>query len=204
MSIYRATWTALVAAMSASVVARLSAQGLPPLSLGLDGSPGKIEIGPQFVAQQGSPPRILMIPRRFPFENSRDVVSHTGGRPTLNPTWDPRAIGVQWKTFEVQCWGCNFTDQTTIAPDPALDYDAAQILCEMVWQAAQEIAPGVWSTKAGDVDVEPKLIRLGHVISFDLAFNTPAPDATLPYAPNPTTGTLTTEISINGGAPIPP
>ena len=202
MSVYRSTWVALVQALSSALVTRLAAQGLPPLTTEIDGSAGSILIGPQYVYENLSPPRVLMIPRSFPFENSRDVVSPTGVA-HLNKTWDPRAIGLQWKTYEVQCWGCNFTDQVTPAPDPALDYDAAQILCEMVWQSAQAIAAGVWRTTSGKLD-ENAIIRFGRVITFDLAFSTPVPDFTLPYAPSNVRGNLNPEIVIGDNPPEPP
>jgi hypothetical protein len=203
VSVYRATWSALVRALSNQVVAQLAAQGLPPLTPEIDGTPGAIVMGPQYVAEHGSPPRIVMTPTGFPFENSRDVV-FPSGKPRANPSWDPRAIGVQWKTFEVQCWGCDFSSQTTPAPGTNTDYDAAQILCEQVWQAAQALTAGEWRTTKGEVDANPKLIRLGHVITFDLAISTPAPDFALPFAPNPTVAGTTTEIAINGGTPVPP
>lgn len=204
--VYRPTWSAIAQALSNQVVVQLAAAGLPPLTPEIDGSPGAIQIGPQFTVEQGSPPRIVMIPTGFKFENSRDVVSPTGN-PGQNLTWDPRAIGVQWKTYEVQCWGCNFIEANGVfepAPDPLLDYDAAQILCEMVWQAAQALTAGEWATKSGTIDVTPTLIRVGRIVKFDLAISTPAPDFLYPYAPNPTAGTITTKISINGGSPVPP
>lgn len=199
---YRPTWTQIVTDLSNEVVSLLALAGLPPLTPEIDGSPGRIQIGPQFVAEHGSPPRILMIPREFPFENSRDVVSPTG-RPLNNLTWPTRAIGVQWKTYEVQCWGCDFTSGLP-TPDPALDYDAAQGLAEIVWQAAQALAAGVWRTTRGKVDQSPALIRLGHVFTFDLALSTPAPDIPIGYVPIGTKANATTKISINGGSPVGP
>jgi len=200
--VYRATWTAIVSALSTDVVARLAAAGLPPLTPEIDGTPGAIQLGPQFVCEQSSPPRIVMIPDDFDFETSRDVVS-PNGRASGNRTWDPRAIGVQWKRYQVQCWGCNYSDQTTPAPDPALDYDAAQILCEMVWQSAQAIAAGVWRTTKGTLD-RRGLVRMGRVITFDLSFSTPAPDVRLPYAPHGVNPNPTTEIIVSGHTPVPP
>lgn len=194
--IYRPTWTALVSNMSTTLVSLLAQQGLPPLTPEIDGSAGAIQIGPQFVAEQGSPPRVLMIPKTFPFENTREVQTPNVTPPHTNPTWAQRAIGLQWKTFEVQCWGCNFSNQGTPAPDPALDYDAAQILAETVWQAAQLLAAGVWRTTAGTIDPQaPTHMRVGRVFVFDLAFSTPAPDIALTYAPNPTTGKATVQFA---------
>lgn len=204
MGIYRSTWAALVQALSTDVVARLAAAGLPPLTQEIDGSPGAIRMGPQYVAEQSSPPRIVMIPKSFDFLNERDVVQTYQKGKSIDNTQTPRAIAMQWKEFEVQCWGCNFTDQVTPAPDPALDYDAAQILAEIVWQAAQGIAAGVWRTQKGTVNTDPTLIRVGYVITFDLALYTPIPDTTLSYAPPTVKPVLTTEIIINGQLPAPP
>jgi hypothetical protein len=210
MSVYRPTWTALVSEMSDKVVARLLAAGLPPLTPELDGSPGAIQIGPQFVNEQGSPPRILFLPKQWGLEPTRDAGNFLkGGKVSGGNTQEPRAIGVQWKQFEVQCWGCAFADALTPAPDPALDYDAAQVLSEIVWQAAQALCAGVWRSKFGTVDLgAPSLLRVGRVFVFDLALSTPIPDVALPYAPEGVAPGLQPPlgvgISINGAPPANP
>jgi hypothetical protein len=210
VSVYRSTWVALVQALSADVVARLAAAYLPPLTPEIDGTPGAIQIGPQFVAEQGSPPRVLMIPRGFEFENNKDPGNYlVNGAISGGNTQTPRAIAVQWKRFEVQCWGCNFSNQTTPSPDPALDYDAAQALAEIVWQAAQGTSAGVWRTQSGIVDPgAPTLVRVGRVLSFDLALSTPVADTTLPYAPTGTGPALQPPhgvyIQVNGQTPANP
>lgn len=183
---YPATWTQLVTDISDEVVARLAAAGYPPLTPEIDGTTGAIQIGPQFVAEQGAPPRVLFVPRGFDFSNERSVVSRgplTGN--DYRPELAQRAIARQWKRFEVQCWGCHFTTQTTPAPDPALDYDAAQALSEIVWQACQSICAGVWRTTSGEIDPSaPTLARTGRVFVFDLALDTPILDTTLAFAPH--------------------
>ena len=203
--IYRSTWVALVGLISADVVSSLAAAGLPPLSLGIDGSPGQIQIGPQFVAEQGSPPRILMIPRGWDEEQTRDVTAARKNGVEYGNSQTPRAIAMQWKRFEVQCWGMNFTDQNTAAPDPALDYDAAQILAELVWQSAQRLAAGVWRSAKGDIDPgAPYLVREGRLFIFDLAMLTPIPDVTLGYAPSNVKPSTSVEIIVNGQPPVGP
>lgn len=202
--VYRSTWVALVGLISADVVSSIAAAGLPPLALGVDGSAGAIQIGPQYVAEHGTPPRILMIPRGWDEEQTRDVTAARKNGVEYGNSQTPRAIAMQWKRFEVQCWGCNFTDQVTPAPDPALDYDAAQILAELVWQSAQRLAAGVWRSEKGEIDPKaPFLDRIGRVFIFDLAMLTPIPDVTLGYASSPKANT-TVEIIVNGQPPVGP
>lgn len=186
MSVYRATWSALVSDISSELVSRLAAAGLPPLTPEINGAPGAIQIGPQFVAEAGSPPRVLMIPKQWDLEASRDNGNYlSSGHIAGGNTQTPRAIGLQWKQFEVQCWGCAFSEQFLPAPDPALDYDAAQILAELVWQSVHAVAAGVWRSQFGQIDPgAPSLMRVGRVFTFDLALSTPVPDVQLPYAPN--------------------
>lgn len=204
--IYRSTWVALVGLVSADVVSRLAAAGLPALTPEIDGSAGAIQIGPQFVAEQGSPPRILFVPKGWTdIENNRDVVqTYQGGQPIDN-TQEPRTIAMQWKRFEVQCWGCNYASQTTPVPDPALDYDAAQILAEVVWQAAQGTCAGVWRSGPGEIDPGgPALVRVGRVFVFDLALHTPIPDVAHAYAAPAPTANSTVEIIVAGQPAAPP
>lgn len=209
MSVYRSTWVALVAAISADVVSRLADAKLPPLTPNIDGSPGAIQIGPQFVYEQGSPPRVLFIPKQWDID-ARDAGNFLGNNVIAGGnTQTPRSIGTQWKQFEVQCWGCNYDEQYVPNPDPALDYDAAQVLCEIVWQSAQGIASGVWRSKFGQIDPgAPSLIRTGRIFVFDLALSTPIPDVTLPYAPEGVSPALQPPngvyIKINGQNPANP
>ncbi len=206
--IYRSTWVALVAAISADVVNRLALAGLPPLTLEIDGSAGAIQIGPQFVAEQSSPPRILFVPKGWTdLENNRDVVQTYQSGTSIDNTQDPRTIAMQWKRFEVQCWGCDFSvvgGSQVPTPSPAYDYDAAQILAETVWQAAQGTAAGVWRSGPGEIDPgREAVVRIGRVFVFDLALHTPVPDTILAYARSPKANG-TTEIVINGQPPAPP
>lgn len=208
--VYFSTWVEMVSRLSAEVATRMAAAGYPPLNKEIDGSVGSIVIGPQFVAEQGFPPRILMIPRRFDFEaNTWDVVNTYKGGTPISSAWNPRPIAKQWKQYEVQCWGCNFTSPSpgvfTAAPDPALDYDAAEQIAEILWQSAHAIAAGVWRSKEGEIDDgAPTHNRVGRVFKFDLALMTPIPDTALGYAPSNVKAQSTVEMIINGQPPAPP
>lgn len=198
-SIYRATWGPLIALLSTEVIRRIDLYGLPPLTPGVDGSPGRITMSAAAANEISAPPRINAIPIEFPFENTRDVVSAQGAtQPQLNKTWNPRSFASQGKTFLIQCWGMNFSDRVTPASDPEADYEAAQALAEIVWQSAQAIAPGVWRTTSGKVDRNPSIVRQGHIIEFDLAFGTPIVDTTLAYAPIGTHGVIDVNANIGG------
>ena len=203
MNTYTATWTARVSALSSAVVASLALNDLPPLCVNIDGSPGGILLGPQYVAEHGSPPRIVMIPKGG---DVTDIDMSSYMTPPTPPITDPDqvaehlnpAIVTLWKSFTVQCWGCWFDSSGNPAPDPAKDYDAAQALCELVWQQAQEIAAGCWRSKRLEIDKgAPKLARIGRIFAFDLALSTPVTRHYYPAetGPNPTVAQPTVELN---------
>ena len=143
---YPATWTALVSDINTEVVARLAKAGYPALTPEIDGSAGKILIGPQFPAEFSSPPRVVFVPQPSKLEGpTRSVMGRAGmPAPEQAAMLSTRAIARMWKSFKVYCWACNFSDQVTPSPDPALDYDAADAMAGIVWQSCQAIAAGVW------------------------------------------------------------
>ena len=202
---YPATWSALVSAISAEVVRVMAAAGYPALTPEIDGSTPGILIGPQFPAELSTPPRIIFIPKEWPFSNERSVVNRTKGGTLQEQETSQRAIGRQWKMYEVRCWGCNYSDQATPAPDPILDYDAAQALCAAVWLACQNIAPGQWRSTAGRImsnqEAGLNLVNLGKVFAFDLALDTPALDILLPFAPSDVGQSGKVDVVI-GGTPV--
>ncbi len=204
---YPASWTALVNLISVEVVSRLAAAGYPALCPSIDGvTPGKIQIGESFVNEQGSPPRVLFVPKGFDFANERSVATRMNGSTNVEGRAQAaqRAIARQWKTFEVQVWGLNFSDQVTPAPDAALDYDATQALSEIVWQACQFKAPGCWRTTRGEIDPKsPTLMKLGRIFVWDLGLDTPIADTALPFAPNGVTSAGTSKLQPNDGTIAP-
>ena len=187
---YPSTWVALVSDINTEVVARLAAAGYPALTQEIDGSAGKILLGSSFPAEFSSPPRVAFVPQPSKLEGPTRSVAGRAGMPAPEQAamLSTRAIARRWKSFKVYCWACNFSDQTHPAPDPALDYDAAQALSEIVWQSCQAIAAGVWRGEGtvaidGQGDV-PTLVRLGRVFIFDLALDTPVLDTALAFAPS--------------------
>ena len=187
---YPSTWVALTNAVSAEVVTRLAAAGYPPLTPEIDGSAGKILLGSSFPAEFSSPPRVIFVPQPSKIEGpSRSVMGRADmPAPEKAAMLSTRAIARMWKNFRCYCWGCNFSDQVTPAPDPALDYDAAQALSEIVWQSCQAIAAGAWRGD-GSVLIDgtggtPTLVRLGRVFMFDIQLDTPVLDTALAFAPS--------------------
>ena len=197
---YPATWTALVAAVNADVVARLAAAGYPALNLGIDGSPGQIEMGPAFQAENHSPPYVVFVPKTSPIEGPTRFVTGRAGMSDQErkAMLSRRAIARMWKTWIVFCWGCNFSDQTTPAPDPALDFDAAQALAEIVFQSCQGIAADAWKPGAAIEIDQTSLVRIGRVFTFDLALDTPVLDTAQAFAVGVAAGPGKVDVVVGG------
>ena len=134
---YPSTWVALVSAINTEVVARLAAAGYPALTQEIDGSAGKILLGSSFPAEFSSPPRVVFVPQPSKLEGpTRSVMGRAGmPAPEQAAMLSTRAIARMWKSFKVYCWACNFSDQVTPSPDPALDYDAADAMAGAVRSA---------------------------------------------------------------------
>lgn len=200
---YPSTWVALTNLVSAEVVTRLAAASYPALTVGIDGSAGKINLGPQFNSELSSPPRVDFVPSGLDLAgNTRSVTSRgpNVGSDYL-PELNQRAIARQWKNFKVYCWGCNFSDQVTPAPSPALDYDAAQALLEIVVQSCQSIAAGRFRISGGAIDGQhgaPTLVRIGRVFIFDLALDTAILDTAQAFAPSNVAPNGKVDVTIGG------
>ncbi len=202
---YPSTWVALTNLVSAEVVSRLAAASYPALTPEIDGSVGAIVLGPQFPYENSSPPRINFVPTSLGIEAPNRSVTSRG--PSVGADYLPelqqRAIGRQMKGFKVYCWGCNYSDQVTPAPDPSLDYDAAQTLAEIVIQSCQSIAAGRFTAKGGMIDGQnsPVLVRVGRVFIFDLALDTAILDTAQAFAPKGVAGNPV--IKMNGTQAFP-
>lgn len=201
---YAATWTGLVTAISDEVVARLSAAGMPPLNPMPDGSDGRILIGRENVSANWAPPKIVMVPTGFRM-GPRSTASPMMSAPDRRAEMADGSIVTQWKQFEVHVWNCNFVDQATPAPNPDLDWDAVDALYNVLWQACQNVAAGMWATKQGTIDRNAnEWARLGRYAIFDLELSTPVLRDMVPlsFVPNGTIAKATTNLQpADGGAP---
>lgn len=200
---YPSTWVALVSLVSAEVVTRLAAAGYPALTPEIDGTAGAILLGPQFRAENGFPPRIVFVPSKLGIDAPNRSVTSRG--PNVGADYSPelqqRAIGRQMKGFKVYCWGCNYSNQTTPAPDPALDYDAAQANAEIIIQACQSIGAGRYKATGGTIDGQgatPTLVRTGRVFIFDLELDTAILDTALAFAPSNVAPNGKLDVTIGG------
>jgi len=110
----------LVAAISADVVAKIAAAGLPPLA------DGGIVLGKSRVADNAPPPRILFIPKSFRFEAPSPGVNVQ----PISPT-NPNAPGFGVRSYTMTQYGGGYvpgsTPVTVSAPDVASGVQATAV-----------------------------------------------------------------------------
>jgi hypothetical protein len=172
---------ALVATISAHVVAVLAAKSLPPLT------DGKVLLGRQHLFEASSPPRIVFIPIDGECEIGTSVVvsGELDGAEMLAQNLQ-RPLGAKQVYFEVHVWG------QASPPDPDDDFDATEDLADQVLRTSALVAPGaVRAFKVGPMWTDQQatasqLVKAGHEVVFGLAFSTALLDETLFYAPDDT------------------
>lgn len=188
---------ALVAAISADVVAKLAAAGYPALT------DGEILLGRQEQFAQSAPPRIIFTPARSSFP-AKDVYNRSL-LSLMNPYSTEalaqiaqRAIRSDNLTFEVRCWG------SADPPDPANDFDITQAYYQQVIASVHSLCPGAFSVENGtwtdSTYTSAQLFRDGREFVFGLTFYTPVLDQLLEFAPSNVAPNPTTELVLESGA----
>lgn len=179
---------ALVSLLSDAVVARLAAGGYPPLIA------GKILLGRQCLAENTSPPRIVMVPSVSHF-SSKDV---TAALPLLTSTpYTPerlvqlanRSVLTEEFTLEVHCWG-TVADRSAPTTVQQFDLNFTRALYHAVIASTDDLARGAWRTEPGRW-TEAALVQLGSEFVFGLTFMTPVLTELLPFVPPGTVGQAT-------------
>lgn len=155
--------SALVAALSSSVVAGLTNSGQFPLT------DGAVLLGKQHDYEHSDAPRIIFTPIKSTF-GAKDVSSRLAIDST-HPAFE-RVIGAEMVTFEVRCWGRGPADATG-GTDPNADYDATQALYQQVIASVNEIALGCYDVGAGEWNDDVINVRRGREFVFQLSINTP-------------------------------
>lgn len=130
---------AIVSAISADVVAALSAAGYPALT------DGKILLGGQHIWENSSPPRIVFTPVRSVFgprspSSSSQTTTNRKYSAESQAQIAQRTIGTDAVIFEVRCWGMTPDRTSPTAVDD--DFDQTQVLYHAVLQSIQRLMPG--------------------------------------------------------------
>jgi hypothetical protein len=191
---------ALVAAVSADLVAAMALANYPPL---VDGA---IVLGRQHVLEQYAPPRVVFIPTKSKFSaRSVSTAAPFAGNPTpeLLKEWQQRSIRTEEITFEVHVWGVSDTTQGEVNPDA--DFDATQLLYQAVILSVHKLTVGRYELLDGEWADQragaTQHMKYGHEFVFGLRFGTPVLDLLLPLAPSGTAANSTTKFQPPDGSP---
>ena len=127
-----------------------------------NGCPAEIEVGPQFVAQHGRPPRVVFVPGEEPdtFENFVPMQVRAGSTPALTPYENPQALANRWSGAAVHIWAAGI-QQTDAQLQNAADRAALGALINQTYSAIYEMGFGSIRITGGQVATKPALIEYG-------------------------------------------
>jgi len=130
--------------------------------------------------------------------------SQVSGNPSANEVlqWQQRSVMTDVTRFEVQVWGV--LDASN--PDPNNDMDATQLLYQLLLSSIHLLTVGRYRIISGEwVDQQPnaaQMIKIGHLYTLQLEFQTPVLAEALPLVPSGTKPNPTTKIQpADGGTP---
>lgn len=185
------TISGLVANISADVVARLAAKGLPPL---VD---GRIVLGQRHLAENLAPPRVIFVPKGSRFGPRDTANASPRGQITaeMKAQWATRAIHSDVVRFEVHVWAA-----ATPTPDPeGGDFDAAQALYHLVIASIRTRGTGTYTLTDGEwPNQEPggtQHLQYGYEFVFGLEIGTPILDEPYTFAPSTVSGRVIVEFT---------
>lgn len=152
------------------IAAVRESRGLPPIA---DGT-GDILLGNQFVAQEGSAPRIVVVPTSTRFEAARKMGTN------------PAPFYLRWLGFEAHFWGDDGPEgsNSTYAHDAALELER-EFLGGLALYGGNtpnlKISNGHW-VNAGEASRSGRLYVLPFEVGTPVTFE---PDIALPFAQTP-------------------
>jgi hypothetical protein len=117
-----------------------------------------------------------------------------------------RAIWTDKKLFTVWCWNTTYVGSAP-APSADGDWDAAELLYQLVIQSIHAVMPGAYGLGRGkwidSTTSAAKLIAIGRLYTFELEIGTPVPDRALAFAPTGTFGSYTLKFNDPSGGVVP-
>ncbi len=126
-----------------------------------NGCPAEVEVGPQFVAQNGKPPRVVFVPGEEPdtFEGPLAIQPRAGATAT-QPYQNPQSLATRWAGAAVHIWAAGI-QQTDAQLQNAADRAALGALINQTYSAIYEAGFGSFRVSGGAVDTKTKLITYG-------------------------------------------
>ncbi len=126
-----------------------------------NGCPAQVDVGPQFIAEHGRPPRVVFVPGEEPdtFEPPLAVETRAGATPT-QPYQNPQSLATRWAGASVHIWAAGI-EQTDAQLQNAADRAALGALINQTYSAIYEMGFGWFRVGGGSVVTSPKLITYG-------------------------------------------
>jgi hypothetical protein len=126
-----------------------------------NGCPAEVEVGPQFVAENAAPPRVVFVPgaEGDSFEGPLTIQQRFGAT-VEQPYQNPRSVATRWAGAVVHIWGAG-VKQTEPQLQNAADRAALGALLNQTISAIHEAGFGSYRLLGGAVDTKTKLIGYG-------------------------------------------
>lgn len=127
-----------------------------------NGCPAEVEVGPQFLAENGKPPRVVFVPGEEPdtFENFVPMQVRAGSTYAVTPYENPQALATRWAGAAVHIWACGIA-QTDAQLQNAADRAALGALINQTYSAIYEAVFGSLRVSSGQVETKLKLVTYG-------------------------------------------
>lgn len=182
--------TVIVNAISADLVARgMAYAGLDPLTPDQDGGAGRIFFGPQYVAEQTAPNRVVceVVGGDWGPRDLGLLCIAGDADPDFRAAWLSRPLASVGHTFRFHCWASAATASGTTST-PEADFDATIALTKAVMRSILQVVPGcdersaIVYTNSAQADAA-SLERTGWKSTFSVRIPIPLEDYPLNYAP---------------------
>ena len=138
----------------------------------LDPNTSPVLIGPEFLAENGAPPRIVCVPiGGTVVAGTQDVSDFSGASDTITP------IAADMQTAEIHVWG--------------KDYDSALVLRDAFISACRDLTHGAYKLSPWNWTQGSKIVVDGRELTFILGVNVPVVAVDFVKAPIDTTAEIT-------------
>lgn len=138
-----------------------------------NGCPAQVETGPQFIAENAAPPRVVFVPvpSGDTYEPPLAVQPRYGADPTTQPYQNPQSVATRWAAVEAHVWAAG-VEQTDAEQQYMADRAALGALINQTFTALYDAAGfSFFRMQGGGEDTRTKLIRFGllYIMRFQLA-----------------------------------
>lgn len=153
-----------------------------------NGCPAQVEIGPQFVAENAAPPRVVFVPVTSgdTYEPPLAVQPRYGADPETEPYQNPRSLATCWAAVEAHIWACGVA-QVDAQLQYAADRAALGALRNQTYQSLYYAAGmSFFRNVSGGELTKPGLVMMG--IVYVMRFQIAIPVLEIPWVQQPPFG----------------